>query len=55
MRYADDANVYVRSQKAEQRVMALLRRLYEKQMTSAKRFFAHYLTLNTLRSRSHVI
>lgn len=30
MRYADDANVYVRSQKAGQRVMALLRRRYEK-------------------------
>ncbi|NBA94220.1 group II intron reverse transcriptase/maturase [Pseudomonas sp. R5(2019)] len=30
VRYADDANVYVRSQKAGQRVMALLRRLYEK-------------------------
>lgn len=27
-RYADDANVYVRSQKAGERVMALLRRLY---------------------------
>lgn len=30
MRYADDANVYVRSQKAGQRVMDLLKRLYEK-------------------------
>jgi group II intron reverse transcriptase/maturase len=30
VRYADDANVYVRSLKAGQRVMALLRRLYEK-------------------------
>jgi RNA-directed DNA polymerase len=30
VRYADDANVYVRSQKAGQRVMVLLRRLYEK-------------------------
>ncbi|VVP61312.1 hypothetical protein PS903_06207 [Pseudomonas fluorescens] len=30
VRYADDANVYVRSQKAGQRVMALLKRLYEK-------------------------
>jgi RNA-directed DNA polymerase len=30
VRYADDANVYVRSHKAGQRVMALLRRLYEK-------------------------
>ena len=30
VRYADDANVYVRSQKAGQRVMTLLRRLYEK-------------------------
>ena len=30
MRYADDANVYVRSHKAGQRVMILLRRLYEK-------------------------
>jgi len=30
VRYADDANVYVRSQKAGERVMALLRRLYEK-------------------------
>ena len=30
VRYADDANVYVRSRKAGQRVMALLRRLYEK-------------------------
>ncbi|UVJ43097.1 group II intron reverse transcriptase/maturase [Pseudomonas sp. LS1212] len=30
VRYADDANVYVRSQKAGHRVMALLRRLYEK-------------------------
>ncbi|EPM90709.1 group II intron, maturase, partial [Pseudomonas syringae pv. actinidiae ICMP 19070] len=28
VRYADDANVYVRSPKAGQRVMALLRRLY---------------------------
>jgi RNA-directed DNA polymerase len=28
VRYADDANVYVRSEKAGQRVMALLRRLY---------------------------
>lgn len=28
VRYADDANVYVRSQKAGERVMALLRRLY---------------------------
>jgi group II intron reverse transcriptase/maturase len=30
VRYADDANVYVRSEKAGQRVMALLKRLYEK-------------------------
>lgn len=30
MRYADDCNVYVRSQKAGQRVMALLKRLYDK-------------------------
>lgn len=30
MRYADDANVYVHSHRAGQRVMALLRRLYEK-------------------------
>ncbi|MNS93779.1 Group II intron-encoded protein LtrA [compost metagenome] len=30
VRYADDANVYVRSHKAGQRVMILLRRLYEK-------------------------
>ncbi|MGH8602509.1 MAG: group II intron reverse transcriptase/maturase [Gammaproteobacteria bacterium] len=30
VRYADDANVYVRSQKAGQRVMTLLKRLYEK-------------------------
>jgi group II intron reverse transcriptase/maturase len=30
VRYADDANVYVRSQKAGVRVMALLKRLYEK-------------------------
>lgn len=29
-RYADDCNVYVRSQKAGERVMALLTRLYEK-------------------------
>ena len=29
-RYADDANVYVRSQRAGERVMALLRRLYAK-------------------------
>ncbi|MHC8403181.1 group II intron reverse transcriptase/maturase [Pseudomonas sp. MDT1-17] len=29
-RYADDANVYVRSRRAGQRVMALLKRLYEK-------------------------
>ncbi|MFS2219087.1 group II intron reverse transcriptase/maturase, partial [Telluria sp. Tellsp104] len=29
-RYADDANVYVRSQRAGERVMALLRRLYDK-------------------------
>ena len=28
VRYADDCNVYVRSQKAGERVMALLRRLY---------------------------
>ena len=28
MRYADDANVYVRSRRAGERVMALLRRLY---------------------------
>jgi len=28
MRYADDANIYVRSRKAGERVMALLRRLY---------------------------
>lgn len=30
VRYADDANVYVHSRRAGQRVMALLRRLYEK-------------------------
>jgi retron-type reverse transcriptase len=30
IRYADDVNVYVRSQRAGQRVMALLKRLYEK-------------------------
>lgn len=30
VRYADDANVYVRSRKAGQRLMALLKRLYEK-------------------------
>lgn len=30
VRYADDSNVYVRSQKAGQRVMALLKRLYDK-------------------------
>jgi RNA-directed DNA polymerase len=30
VRYADDCNVYVRSQKAGQRVMALLKRLYDK-------------------------
>jgi hypothetical protein len=30
VRYADDANVYVRSKKAGHRVMALLKRLYEK-------------------------
>jgi retron-type reverse transcriptase len=30
VRYADDANVYVRSTKAGHRVMALLKRLYEK-------------------------
>ncbi|EJM60011.1 Retron-type reverse transcriptase [Pseudomonas sp. GM50] len=30
VRYADDANVYVRSRKAGQRVMTLLKRLYEK-------------------------
>lgn len=30
VRYADDASVYVCSQKAGQRVMALLKRLYEK-------------------------
>jgi RNA-directed DNA polymerase len=30
VRYADDANVYVRSKKAGERVMALLRRLYGK-------------------------
>ena len=30
MRYADDANVYVRSRRAGERVMALLRRLYGK-------------------------
>lgn len=30
VRYADDANVYVRSQKAGERVMALLRRMYAK-------------------------
>jgi RNA-directed DNA polymerase len=30
VRYADDANVYVRSRRAGKRVMALLRRLYEK-------------------------
>jgi retron-type reverse transcriptase len=28
VRYADDANVYVRSRRAGERVMALLRRLY---------------------------
>ncbi len=37
VRYADDANVYVRSQKAGQRVMALLRRLYEKLHLSVRR------------------
>ncbi len=30
VRYADDCNVYVRNQKAGQRVMALLKRLYDK-------------------------
>ncbi|WP_275431946.1 reverse transcriptase domain-containing protein, partial [Klebsiella pneumoniae] len=30
VRYADDANVYARSQRAGERVMALLRRLYGK-------------------------
>jgi len=30
VRYADDANVYVRSKRAGERVMALLRRLYDK-------------------------
>ena len=30
IRYADDVNVYVRSQRVGQRVMALLKRLYEK-------------------------
>jgi len=30
VRYADDANVYVRSRRAGERVMALLRRLYER-------------------------
>jgi RNA-directed DNA polymerase len=30
VRYADDANVYVRSRQAGERVMALLRRLYGK-------------------------
>ncbi len=30
VRYADDANVYVRSRRAGQRVMALLKRLYER-------------------------
>lgn len=30
VRYADDCNVYVRSQKSGQRVMALLKRLYDK-------------------------
>jgi group II intron reverse transcriptase/maturase len=30
VRYADDANVYVRSRKAGQRVMTLLKRMYEK-------------------------
>jgi len=30
VRYADDCNIYVRSRKAGERVMALLRRLYEK-------------------------
>lgn len=30
VRYADDCNVYVRSQKAGQRVMALLKRLYDR-------------------------
>ena len=30
VRYADDSNVYVRSRKAGQRVMALLKRLYDK-------------------------
>ena len=29
VRYADDCNVYVRSQKAGERVMALLKRLYD--------------------------
>jgi RNA-directed DNA polymerase len=33
VRYADDANVYVRSRRAGERVMALLRRLYGKRMT----------------------
>lgn len=30
MRYADDANVYVRSRRAGERIMELLRRLYAK-------------------------
>ena len=30
VRYADDANVYVRSQRAGERVMALLRKMYAK-------------------------
>jgi retron-type reverse transcriptase len=30
VRYADDANVYVRSQQAGERVMALLRKMYAK-------------------------
>ena len=30
VRYADDCNVYVGSLKAEQRVMGLLKRLYDK-------------------------
>ena len=40
VRYADDANVYVRSQKAGERVMVLLRKLYDKL----------YLTVNETKS-----
>lgn len=39
-RYADDCNVYVRSRKAGERVMALLKRLYDKL----------HLTINTAKS-----